>query len=163
MAYDPLTGFYQRSSFEQALLSEAQRLSKTPGQCTLLYFGIDSFEQLKTKHGAAKVRKLIKDIAELIKAQAYQGKNVPARIEENGFALFLPDTHPKIALEFGNRLIGAIAGRNFSDLGERITISIGMASYPHTVKSFREIILTSRRSMDSAMKNGGSRIEPLLQ
>ncbi|MHC9539965.1 MAG: diguanylate cyclase [Vulcanimicrobiota bacterium] len=163
VAYDPLTGFYQRSSFEQALLSEAQRLSKTPGQCTLLYFGIDGFEQLKTKHGAAKVRKLIKDIAELIKAQAYQGKNVPARIEENGFALFLPDTHPKIALEFGNRLIGAIAGRNFSDLGERITISIGMASYPHTVKSFREIILTSRRSMDSAMKNGGSRIEPLLQ
>ncbi|MGV8123926.1 MAG: diguanylate cyclase domain-containing protein [Candidatus Xenobiia bacterium LiM19] len=163
VAYDPLTGFYQRSSFEQALLSEAQRLSKTPGQCTLLYFGIDGFEQLKTKHGAAKVRKLIKDIAEIIKAQAYQGKNVPARIEENGFALFLPDTHPKIALEFGNRLIGAIAGRNFSDLGEQITISIGMASYPHTVKSFREIILTSRRSMDSAMKNGGSRIEPLLQ
>jgi len=163
VAYDPLTGFYQRSSFEQALLSEAQRLSKTPGQCTLLYFGIDSFEQLKTKHGAAKVRKLIKDIAELIKAQAYQGKNVPARIEENGFALFLPDTHPKIALEFGNRIIGVIAGRNFGDLGERITISMGMASYPHTVKSFREIILTSRRSMDSAMKNGGNRIEPLLQ
>jgi len=163
VAYDPLTGFYQRSSFEQALLSEAQRLSKTPGQCTLLYFGIDGFEQLKTKHGAAKMRKLIKDIAELIKAQAYQGKNVPARIEENGFALFLPDTHPKIAVEFGNRLISVISGRTFVDLGERITISIGMASYPHTVKSFREIILTSRKSMDSAMKNGGSRIEPLLQ
>ena len=163
VAYDPLTGFYQRSSFEQALLQEAQRLSKTPGQCTLLYFGIDNFEQLKTKQGAAKVRKLIKDIAELIKAQAYQGKNVPARIEENGFALFMPDTHPKIAVEFGNRLIGAIAGRNFAELGERITISIGMASYPHTVKSFREIILTSRKSMDTAMKSGGGRIEPSLQ
>jgi diguanylate cyclase (GGDEF)-like protein len=158
MAADPLTGYYQRSSFEKALLTEAQRLSKAPGECTLLYFGVDGYEQLKAHSGPTVARKVIKDMADSLKGSIDEARGVPGRIEENGFALFLPGSPLGRGQSLASRMRAAVSAFP-QEGGQALTISIGIANYPHTVKSFREIILNSRKGMEKCMKSGGNAIE----
>lgn len=156
---DPLTGFFQRSTFEQSLLSEAQRLKESPGECTLLYLGVDEYNDLKIKHGPAKLRKLIRDFAEKVNVFVQEEKIIPGRIEENGFALFLPGIPYFIGMDLANRIRETIKDMPFYDFAPGITISIGVASYPKTVKNFREIIISSRNLMEKAMREGGNKVE----
>ena len=90
MVSDPLTGYYQRSSFEKSLLAEAQRLSKTPGECTLLYFGADGYEPLKARFGPTAARKVIKDLADAVRTVIEEGKGVPGGIEKTASLFFSP-------------------------------------------------------------------------
>jgi diguanylate cyclase (GGDEF)-like protein len=159
MVSDPLTGYYQRSSFEKSLLAEAQRLSKTPGECTLLYFGADGYEPLKARFGPTAARKVIKELADAVRTVIEEGKGVPGRIEENGFALFLPGSTLEKGLELAGRMKSAVNALPPQESGQQFTMSIGIANYPHTVKSFREIILNSRKAMEKSMKSGGNNVE----
>ena len=126
---------------------EAQRLSKTPGECTLLYFGADGYEPLKARFGPTAARKVIKDLADAVRTVIEEGKGVPGRIEENGFALFLPGIPGERARACRQDEIGGQCASP-QESGQQFTISIGIANYPHTVKSFREIILNSRKAME---------------
>jgi diguanylate cyclase (GGDEF)-like protein len=156
---DPLTGFYHRSYFEKVLISEAQKLKQNPGDCTLLYFGLDNFEQLKSRHGSPKLRKVIKDITEQLKIQMDEGGGIPGRIEENGFALFLPYTSLPAGNDLANRLRQTVSSFRSPELAQPLSISIGISSYPQTVRNFREIVVNSRKAMEKAMKSGGNRAE----
>lgn len=156
---DPLTGFYHRSYFEKVLLAEAQKLRQNPGECTLVYFGLDNFEQLKTSHGSPKIRKVIKDLTEQLRVHMDEGRGIPGRIEENGFALFLPYTSLDTGNEIATKMRVTAYNLKFYDFGQTITISLGISSYPKTVKNFREIVVNSRKAMEKAMKSGGNKVE----
>lgn len=156
---DPLTGFYHRSYFEKVLLSEAQKLRQNPGECTLLYFGLDNFENLKNACGSPNVRKVIKDITEKLRFYVEEGRGIPGRIEENGFALFLPYTSLQVGNDLAAKMRQAVTSLQFQEVGQTVTISLGVASYPNTVRNFREIVVNSRKAMEKAMKSGGNKVE----
>ncbi|MDQ7822913.1 MAG: diguanylate cyclase [Candidatus Eremiobacteraeota bacterium] len=155
---DPLTGFFQRQAFEQTLISEAQKLKENPRECTMLYFGIDGFDKVKKESGPV-ARKLIKDFSDRIRAFAEEGQVVAARIEENGFAFFLPTTPLPGGQSLAGRMQEKLKEAPFADIPYPVTMSIGVSCYPHSVKSFREIVMNSRQAMDRAMKSGGNSIE----
>jgi len=134
-------------------------LRQNPGDCTLLYFGVDNFEQLKNTYGSPRVRKAIKDITGHLRTQIFEKDFIVGRIEENGFALFLPYTSLEDGNDLAARIKQTVCDLKFSEFDQPLTISVGISSYPHTVRSFREIVVNSRKAMEKAMKSGGNRIE----
>ncbi len=152
---DPLTGFFSRAVMEQTLLQEVQRLKTHPRSSAFLYFGFDNFAGLREPKNASLMKDVLKKVSSLW--SSFLPKDaIIAKIEENGFVIFLPGESLKGANVFAKRLCDETK-ENLSSFGD-FTISVGLSVYPDIVVNFKNIVINSRNAMVVSMKEGGNKV-----
>ncbi len=99
------------------------------------------------RHVAAVLRNTLRDY------------DIPAQIEEGGFALFLPDTPPPGALTVANRVRSAFAESPFEfDEGHVLTCSLGVASMPDPISAVDDLLTEAEIAAYEARMNGPNQV-----
>lgn len=151
---DPSTGFALKAVMERTLLAEAQFLQTSPRESAFLYFSFDKFFELKDPGKLDALKKLTKELAPSWNSLVDNG-GIISKLEENGFAMFLPEKNLKQGLEIADKLRSLtrdkVAERNF-------TLSIGVSSYPGLTDNFKNIVIHARGAMTKAQSSGGDKI-----
>ncbi|MCD4688167.1 MAG: sensor domain-containing diguanylate cyclase [Desulfuromonadaceae bacterium] len=143
-ALDPATEVYSASMFKRRFTEEASRATRLRQGLALLLFKADQPDE--TSHQQAiNLATRLKDLVRKM--------DVVGRLDNNLFAVLLPDTASEVALTIANRLHS-----QQDDAGNDLpSVACGIALYPSNGASFDPLLQSAKTALTKAHQQGGNR------
>ena len=128
---DPLTNCFNRRALMEKLEQEMDRAARYATMLTGMMIDIDNFKQINDTHGHLVGDRVLKQLANLLKREQ-RSVDIVARYGGEEFVVLLPETTSAESRNFAERILRRVATHDFGESGKpvRVTISIGIASYP---------------------------------
>jgi two-component system, cell cycle response regulator len=128
---DPLTNCFNRRALMQKLEQEMDRAARYATMLTGMMIDIDNFKQINDTHGHLVGDRVLKQLSSLLKREQ-RSVDIVARYGGEEFVVLLPETTSAESRNFAERILRRVATHDFGETGTpvRVTISIGIASYP---------------------------------
>lgn len=140
---DELTGLYNHRYFQERLEEELKRAQRKHATVNLLMVDIDHFKHYNDTFGHPAGDRLLKQVAMILKASVRDVDTV-ARYGGEEFTVILVDTSPDECAEISERIRRDIENFPFEGRDEqpggRLTISMGVASFPRNATSRQDLI-----------------------
>lgn len=127
---DQLTSLYNHNFFYNRLDEEFERAVRYETPLSLIMLDIDNFKQINDTYGHRMGDVVLKEIAAIVR-KGVRKTDIVSRYGGEEFSVILPHTMLKGAVEEAERLRDLVASHAYAGLAQdRITVSIGVASYP---------------------------------
>jgi diguanylate cyclase (GGDEF)-like protein len=126
---DPLTGLRNRRGFDEVFDLEVERAQRSGTPLSLLIGDLDHFKHVNDRLGHLKGDEALVRAGQVL-ARAKRRIDLVARFGGEEFAVLLPDSDEHAAYIVAERLRRTIQ-EEFVDDSTRLTISFGIASFPH--------------------------------
>ena len=138
---DPLTGLYNRRFFEPTLERELARCHREKQPLSLILIDLDHFKQVNDTYGHQIGDTVLKALAAMLSAQA-RASDVVCRYGGEEFLLLLPNMACNVALERAEHWRTSFAEMvMYSGVTPvRVTLSVGIVSYPEHGASSEDLI-----------------------
>jgi len=156
--YDQLTGLANRVLFHDRLDQVVMRCKRHQQQFAILYLDLDGFKAVNDDLGHQSGDEVLAETAHRLKAHVREVDTV-ARMGGDEFTIILDDVHSKEAIELvANKLIDAVSRPyDHIDSGHRLTVSMGIATYPDDSISADMLIKVADNAMYNAKRSGKNR------
>jgi diguanylate cyclase (GGDEF)-like protein len=171
---DPLTRTLNRRAFMELLEKERVRAERTVwrlskpeqekaidtnlGNTALIMLDVDFFKQVNDEHGHRAGDEVLAAIgSSLTDGKLLRESDYAARYGGEEFIVLLPDTDGKGALLSAERIRSHIGSLSFADgagKGFRVTVSCGVAVFPHHDIPIEEVIALADEAMYQAKRSG---------
>ncbi|HET9595359.1 MAG TPA: diguanylate cyclase, partial [Anaeromyxobacteraceae bacterium] len=150
-----LTGLVNHRTFQGRLdeqLAQAQRYGK---KLSLLLTDIDHFKSVNDTYGHPVGDQVLRGVAKLLQTEA-RTTDVAARYGGEEFALVMPETDAAGAIRTAERIREKVAGAVFrTEQGDlRVTLSIGVATFPADGKQKAELVALADAGLYHAKRHG---------
>jgi len=130
---DVLTRVYSRGFFDEALVREMARSSRSSEPLSLMMVDIDLFKQVNDKHGHQAGDSVLRAVGALLLSSS-RAFDLPCRYGGDEFAVILPSADGDQAYVLATRLQAALrerCARTHPDvLPAAVTFTIGVATFP---------------------------------
>ena len=123
---DHLTGLYNDRCFHEKLREQEERAKRYEEKFSLLCIDLDNFQKMTKTYGLRAGNELLKEFAELIKANTRK-VDLLFRYVSHKFMILLPHTPPEGAKVLAEKLRRLVEENLFRKRG--VTISVGVVSY----------------------------------
>lgn len=125
---DPLTKIYNRTHFYRRLREEVHRAQRYNRPLSLIILDLDNFKRVNDELGHQAGDQLLKDVASGLN-ETLRTSDILARWGGEEFAIILPETKAKMAVEVAERLRMIIESLSLDDHEQRVgcTASLGIA------------------------------------
>jgi two-component system, cell cycle response regulator len=154
---DPLTALRNRRAFDERLGEAFEHARRYERPLSLAIVDVDHFKQINDTRGHDTGDAVLRDVAKTIANRTRQ-TDFAARVGGEEFAILLPETALFDALQFGEKLRASVAAEPILD--QRVTVSIGIASFPHShVPGTAELFRAADQALYRAKVNGRNRVE----
>ncbi|MBI5100480.1 MAG: sensor domain-containing diguanylate cyclase [Nitrospirae bacterium] len=153
---DYLTGIYNIRYFYHRISEEFSRAQRYASSLSCLMLDIDHFKKINDTYGHKTGDLILKEFASLLKKSSRKS-DVLARYGGEEFILLLPETTTAGAVCEAERIRLCINKHVFKSLKTRreITISVGIASYPHPrIKTHDDLIASADTALFAAKNSG---------
>ena len=158
---DEKTNLYNYRHFKEHLIIDIERARRHGDKVSLAMIDIDYFKNYNDANGHIAGDHALKSIADLIISQC-RISDVPARFGGDEFAVLLPDTDSVTVWEVAERLRKVISAVQFPDKQqnptERLTVSIGIATFPGDATDRETLIINADRALYMAKSAGRNTI-----
>lgn len=158
---DALTRIASHRVFQDRLAHECDRAYRFGDTFMLAMLDLDNFHQVNNRYGHSVGDKILLDLARRVKTQLRE-IDLLARFGGDQFAMILPHTFEKGGLEVAERLRQNVAGWVFLDsegLEIRITVSLGLCSYPTDGASPPQLVDVAHKALTFAKAMGGNQVQ----
>src|SRR5262249_17338414 len=150
---DDLTGLATRGAFKERLQREFQRATRYRRQLSLLMVDMDYFERFNNRFGHPAGDRLLGRVGEIVGAELRR-VDFGARYEGEEFSVIPPETPKAAAVVVAERLRRAIERhpvlRRQSQPRARVTVSVGVATYPDDATAAIELVEAADRALYQA-------------
>ncbi|GFO67027.1 diguanylate cyclase response regulator [Geomonas limicola] len=158
---DGLTALYNHRHFQEALAQEIARSNRSGRPCSIAFMDVDNFKAYNDTHGHPDGDKLLRRLSELLMSQL-RCSDLAARYGGEEFVLLLPDTPKQAAIRIAEALRAKVEqehfpGRERQPLG-RVTISIGVASYPDDGNDAKDVLASADQRLYHAKHGGRNKV-----
>ncbi|MBI2939868.1 MAG: diguanylate cyclase [Chloroflexi bacterium] len=153
---DSLTGLYNHRYFQDRLREEIGRAQRYQRSLSLLMADLDDFKRVNDEHSHQRGDDVIRQVAALVQRNIRE-VDVPARYGGEEFAVVFPETSIAGAAIAAERVRRAVAEFDF-EIGEPVTISIGLACYPKHATTAVHLIELGDRALYLAKRGGKNRV-----
>ena len=157
---DPLTGLYNSRYLDKVLARETALAERYGGSFSLVMLDIDDFKRCNDLYGHLAGDCVLQELARLLESHVRQ-VDVVIRYGGEEFIILLPHTDRKGAFEIGERIRRAVRAHSFADAKEgsdiRLTISLGIATYPQDASGASELIVRADEALYAAKRAGKDR------
>jgi diguanylate cyclase (GGDEF)-like protein len=155
---DGLTGCFNRKKFDLDLQAELARAKQEMSEISLLMIDVDWFKKYNDYHGHPKGDELLKKVVNLLKSNT-RPYDRTYRYGGEEFAILLSDTVKENAVTVANRLQKTIEQEKFegeakSQPDKKITVSIGVASFPKDANTVIDLIKAADSMLYEAKESG---------
>ncbi len=153
---DQLTNSYNHSYFFMRLDEEYQRAKRYGVPMSCIMIDVDDFKLINDTYGHIVGDSVLKELSSGIQ-KAIRKNDLFARYGGEEFAIILPHTGNKGAFKEAERIRKVVLELEFSKLpaGKKITISLGVASYPHdAIKTYNDLIAYADKGLYRAKAEG---------
>ena len=159
---DVTTALYNRRAFNLRLRDELERASRYKLPVSLLMVDVDHFKVYNDRHGHPAGDRVLRKLGEVLTGSALRASDIASRFGGEEFAVILPLADLDAATTSAERLRAEVAETAFPDeldqpLG-RITVSIGVASYPAQAANPLELVERADLALYEAKRQGRNRV-----
>lgn len=154
---DSLTGLFNYRFYQEFLPRELWRADQYNNPLSLVVIDVDDFKIYNDHHGHEEGNVALSKIAVLLE-QELRKVDIAVRYGGEEFVLILPATSKTGAEIVAERVREAIENEEMHR-GERLTVSIGVATYPADATSERDLIRHADRAMYDAKAKGKNQVE----
>lgn len=167
---DDATGLYSRPYFMRALAAEARRAQRDMRPLHVLLIDVDRFGEFNAKFGIDAGDRMIGDLASMMTqavepaGETAETGNLVARYGGEEFCVLLSEVADQGepftrdgAIAFAERLRKE-AAQVASEDDARVTVSIGLASYPADGHTPQELLDAADVALSCAIEMGGNRV-----
>lgn len=162
---DGLTGLANRRQFDVFLKDSLKRSARTGKPISLLLAQIDWFRDYEKREGQEAAQSLLQATGAVLREMSLLGTDMPARFDEEKFAILMPDTLPEMALEVGSQFLQAVRLRKFSipagKMPESVmSLSVGYASLTATgsADDASRLLQRAGEALNEAIEKGGNQV-----
>lgn len=154
---DGLTDLYNHRHFHELLNQEMAPAVRYNQPLTLLMIDIDNFKKFNDSYGHPAGDHALQEIARLFRENCRRMDHV-CRYGGEEFAIIAPETSGKNAIHLAKRLLNRARKTKIqiydSTIEEKLTLSIGLASYPTDASNKDELIIQADHNLLQAKKEG---------
>jgi len=151
---DSLTGLSNHRSLMNRLDFEVARFKKDKHGFSVLVGDVDHFKQYNDAFGHPAGDEVLQTIAEIMR-DSTRKNDCCARYGGEEFVIVLPDTAIADALDTAEHIRARVAAKKFN--GRKMTLSIGVASYPEDADDAEAIIAVADEALYQAKREGRDR------
>jgi len=161
---DGLTGLFVRRYFDARIEEEIERSRRYGSPFSVVMLDVDDFKKLNDTYGHLVGDRVLRAIANVIKAQM-RGVDTAARYGGEEMSVILPRTEMVGAYNLAERIREAIAELRITTdddppraLG--VTASLGISAYPESkARDGEDLVRKADRALYRAKKTGKNRVE----
>ena len=137
---DSLSGVYTRRYFQERLEEEISRVKLRKTEVSLLMIDVDHFKSINDTYGHLTGDQVLREAGKLIRDNIRE-IDIAGRYGGEEFAVVLPESGTPGAIQAAERIRYAVekATIHAYDANLKITISIGLATYPTDCTSISEL------------------------
>jgi len=154
---DSLTGLYNFRFYREFLPRELWRADQYNTPLSLIVADIDDFKSYNDRHGHDEGNVALARIAVLLE-ESLRKVDIAVRYGGEEFVLILPST-PKMGAQVVAERAGQAVAREEMHRGARLTLSMGVATYPADAKDEGELLRHADGAMYLAKAKGKNKIE----
>jgi two-component system, cell cycle response regulator len=155
---DNLTSLYNHRYFQESLAAELNRAQRYQRQFSLLFIDLDFFKSYNDTQGHLQGDRLLIDLSNLF-LTCFRKTDIVCRYGGDEFAVILPEASWQKACTIAAKLHARVADHPFDGHESmpqgRVTISIGLATYPDHATDAESLLHHADRCMYEAKKNRG--------
>ncbi|MCU7806351.1 MAG: diguanylate cyclase [Candidatus Thiodiazotropha sp. (ex Semelilucina semeliformis)] len=159
--HDPLTGLYNRKALEERLTREIARCVRYNHRLSIFMLDIDHFKQINDQYGHQTGDTVLTNLTSLFD-RSIRKSDYAARYGGEEFVIVLSETPLDQAKDLAERLRQQVANHPIRLEGNeesRLTISIGVATYPDHAKSWKALLKAADMAMYAAKKAGRNQVK----
>ena len=157
---DGLTELYNHRYFQEQMIAQVDTSCRYNMNFSLILVDIDFFKKFNDKFGHQVGDDVLRKIAGILK-KSVRASDIVARYGGEEMAIILPNTGLDDAITTANKICHAVAENPFKLLGGiecRVTISLGVATYPIHGKVPQDLIEASDKGLYDAKENGRNQV-----
>ena len=159
---DAMTGISNYRAIMETLANELLRSERYSHPLSLLMLDIDDFKDCNDTYGHLTGDQILKDVAAVIEKNI-RGYDFAARYGGEEFLVVLPETPAAEAFNVAERVRCAIYGHAFNGenstlLGNPLSVTIGIASFPEDGATEKELIGSADRALYRGKATGKNRV-----
>lgn len=159
---DETTGLFNKRYFMQTLSTEMKRSERYKQSFSLITFDIDDFKHLNDNYGHSQGDLVLKELGAIIRKSIREGIDMGSRVGGEEFSVILPATDSEKAYAAAERLRRAVQLHWFpnfpEDTDEKITISLGVATFPRHAGDEKTLIEKADKAMYLAKRTGKNKV-----
>ncbi len=158
---DGLTQLYNHRFFKERFTEEVSRANRYNRELSLVFLDVDYFKIFNDRNGHPAGDALLKILSKLLQERV-RNVDFVARYGGEEFVIVLPETHKKGAMALANSIRKQISEYPFegreNQPEHKVTISVGIATYPNDGMSAEALIKHSDDALYLAKRNGRNRV-----
>lgn len=158
---DPLTDLFNRRYMLETCRREFARARHEGRSVSALSIDIDNFKRFNDNHGHDAGDTVLRAVAACLKNN-FREEDVPSRFGGEEFVVLLPGASAEIALQRAEELRASIANLSVRYLESnlpKITISVGVAAFPHAGDSPQSVLRAADEALYQAKSDGRNRVQ----
>ncbi len=158
---DGMTGLYNHRYMKECLDAELARAIRHGRAFSIAFMDLDHFKHYNDTHGHQRGDELLCGFARLLR-EGFRETDMVARYGGEEFLVILPETDKNAAISLAGRLRQQISAHPFegreSQPGGKITVSIGVVSYPSDATTADGLIKVADEALYRAKNAGRNRV-----
>lgn len=159
---DGLTGVYNHRYFHDSLKREVEKAKNSVQMLSLILLDIDYFKHYNDLYGHQAGDKVLKEIGTVLMRNVRKG-DIIARYGGEEFGIILPDTTEEMAISIAEKIRLDVEKTKFygeeNQPNGKITVSIGVSSFPTKAQSDVELIKSADDALYRAKFFNKNRVE----
>jgi diguanylate cyclase (GGDEF)-like protein len=158
---DGLTSLFNHRYFQETLARELARCKRYQKACSVVFMDVDNFKLYNDTHGHPEGDRLLSTLSGILSSQVRKS-DLAARYGGEEFVLLLPETPKESALAIAEAVRGRVEAHLFpggasQPLG-KVTVSVGVASFPEDGEDPSEIVAAADKMLYRAKNEGKNRV-----
>jgi len=128
---DPLTGTFNRRTFQELAEKEISRARRTKAPLSMIMFDLDQFKRINDQHGHLTGDDVLKKFAAIVQ-ESLRREDLLVRYGGEEFCVLLPDVSVERAFQLAERILDVVGGTPFHARKNdkrlfAVTVSAGVA------------------------------------
>jgi diguanylate cyclase (GGDEF)-like protein len=156
---DNVSGLYHRAHFEEQLRREADLSSREQREFAIVAVAVDGMDEIRQTYGADSCERVVEALGRLLRANT-RAMDSPCRLGGDRFVVLLSGVGLATAHSRMEHLRKQCSQHIVAYNGQQspFTVSMGIASFPHTAGSVEELMRSADRAMAVSREKGGNHL-----